>query len=194
MSVTLSPIYTIGQGQVMASNPQIAPPIRNGWVVALALVVPATGLAWFAGGALHYLFDWSVASFTPYYWGRRIGLLVHIVPGVLASSIGLVQVWLGLTGRSGAAHRLLGRVYVGAVGVGCAGAVYLALTIPGHFAYASGLFFLAMAWAVTTAMAVVTIRARMVAAHREWMLRSYTVTFAFVLLRVVDQPKEFSNG
>jgi hypothetical protein len=37
-------------------------------------------------------------------------------------------------------------------------------------------------------MAVVTIRARMVAAHREWMLRSYTVTFAFVLLRVVDQP------
>lgn len=73
-----------------------------------------------------------------------------------------------------------------AVALGCGGGVYLVLTIPGHFAYATGLFFLAVSWGVTTAMALLTIRARQIVAHRNWMLRSYTVTFAFVLFRLVD--------
>ena len=36
-------------------------------------------------------------------------------------------------------------------------------------------------------MAYAAIRKRAIERHREWMIRSYTVTFAFVLFRLVDQ-------
>ena len=38
--------------------------------------------------------------------------------------------------------------------------------------------------AIETARA---IRKRAIERHREWMIRSYTVTFAFVLFRLIDQ-------
>ena len=170
----------------MASRYEVLPRGRQSWLLALVVAGLGATLAWFIAGKLHYLFDWSLASYSSYYWGRRLGLVVHLVPGMVASGVGLVQIWLGLTGRLGSLHRALGRVYVAAVALGCCGGVYLALTIPGHIAYATGLFFLAAAWALTTAMAVVTIRARQIVPHRNWMLRSYTVTFAFVLFRLID--------
>jgi hypothetical protein len=36
---------------------------------------------------------------------------------------------------------------------------------------------------ITTSMAVLAIRRRNVPQHREWMMRSYAVTFAFVTFR-----------
>ena len=41
---------------------------------------------------------------------------------------------------------------------------------------------LASAWLVTTAMAYYSIRKGLVALHKEWMIRAYVVTFAFVTL------------
>ena len=38
-------------------------------------------------------------------------------------------------------------------------------------------------WLVTTSMAVLAIRRRNVLQHRQWMMRSYAVTFAFVTFR-----------
>ena len=69
--------------------------------------------------------------------------------------------------------------------VGSVGGYYLSFIIPAKdVAYAAGLFMLCTAWIITTAMAVFAIRRRNVIQHREWMLRSYTVTFAFVTFRV----------
>jgi uncharacterized membrane protein len=108
--------------------------------------------------------------------------------GLIAISCGLIQLWLGATQRTGSLHRNLGRVYLGGVALASAGAYYLALTIEGrYFAYASGLFMLATAWVLTTGMAYAAIRRRAIERHREWMIRSYTVTFAFVLFRLLDQ-------
>jgi hypothetical protein len=62
----------------------------------------------------------------------------------------------------------------------------MALTIPpSHFAYAGGLFALSTVWLLTTTMAVIAIRNRQFEQHREWMLRSYTVTFAFATFRLI---------
>jgi uncharacterized membrane protein YozB (DUF420 family) len=36
-------------------------------------------------------------------------------------------------------------------------------------------------------MAIVAIRRRAIEQHREWMIRSYTVTFAFVTFRLVEK-------
>jgi uncharacterized membrane protein len=121
-------------------------------------------------------------------WPRRRGLIPHLAGGIVAACVGLIQLWLGLTGRTTVLHRTLGKIFLGAVAVGSAGGFYLALTIdPKFFAYATGLFMLSVAWALTTLMAYVAIRRRAVEQHREWMIRAYTVTFAFVGFRLFEK-------
>ncbi len=45
---------------------------------------------------------------------------------------------------------------------------------------------LCVAWVLTTGMALYTIRRRRIEQHRDWMLRSYIVTFAFVTFRLAS--------
>ncbi len=155
------------------------------WLIVV-LAALALALLWFVVQKLHYLTDYSPASYTPYFWPRRAGLVLHLAGGAVAISAGLVQIWLGLTNRVGALHHALGRVYAAGVLLGSIGGFYLALTIPGPLSYAAGLFVLCIAWVMTTGTALYSIRTRRIEKHREWMLRSYTVTFAFVTYRLVS--------
>jgi uncharacterized membrane protein YozB (DUF420 family) len=151
----------------------------------IVLTVLAAGLLWFVSDKIHYLTHYSLASYTDYYWPRRAGLLPHLLGGSLAIVAGLVQIWLGLTGRVSTLHRSLGKVYAIGVLIGSVGGVYMALTIPlGYRPYAAGLIGLDVAWIVTTSMALYAIHLRNIEQHRDWMLRSYTVTFAFVTFRL----------
>ena len=152
----------------------------------IVLAALAVALLWFVGHRLHYLTDYSVASYSDYFWPRRGGLVLHLTGGVLTITAGLVQIWLGLTNRVSTLHRSLGKVYGGGVLIGSIGGFYLALTIPGHVPYSAGLFMLSVAWVLTTGMALYAIRTHRIEQHREWMLRSYTVTFAFVTYRLVS--------
>jgi len=152
----------------------------------LILAVLAALALWFIGDNVPRYTHWNLRSYGDF-WPRRYGLLLHITGGLLALGAGIVQIWLGLTGRTRAAHRALGRLYGAGILLGSAGAYYLALTInPKYGAYAAGLFMLATAWLVTSFMAILAIRRRAYEQHREWMLRSYTVTFAFVTFRLLD--------
>lgn len=52
----------------------------------------------------------------------------------------------------------------------------------------------AAAWMVCTAAAFMTARNRQIAAHRQWMARSYAVTFTFVSSRVLNLwPRYWSH-
>jgi uncharacterized membrane protein YozB (DUF420 family) len=158
----------------------------NHVVLLVVLAILAAALLWFIRQKIHYATDYSLDSYTDYYWPRRAGLIFHLLGGALAICAGLVQIWLGLTHRTGKAHRVLGKLYATGVLIGSLGGFYLALTIsPGHLPYRSGLFALATAWVLTTGMALYSIRTRRIEQHRDWMLRSYTVTFAFVTYRLV---------
>lgn len=53
-------------------------------------------------------------------------------------------------------------------------------------AFGFGLIALACAWLVTTGMAYISIRKRLVELHKEWMIRAYVVTFAFVTFRILN--------
>ena len=81
--------------------------------------------------------------------------------------------------RSGLVLHLTGGFATAAVG-----STYLVATIPGHFAYASGLAGMMAASLVTTGMAVFAIRRRDIKQHKAWMIRSYAVMFAFVTYRL----------
>jgi hypothetical protein len=120
------------------------------------------------------------------YSPRRAWLLVHIAGGLLAILSGPVQLWLGIRDRRMELHRKLGLVYIGAVTVGTVGAIGLAVQSPFGWVFPAGLLGLALAWVVTTSLAFASIRRSLIEQHKEWMIRSYVVTFAFVTFRVLN--------
>jgi uncharacterized membrane protein len=163
-----------------------APASHSGRLLLLVLAALALAILWFVGHRLHYLTDYSISSYSGYFWPRRAWLIPHLTGGVVALTAGLVQIWLGLTNRVRALHRALGKVYAVAVLIGILSGFYLALTIPAHLPYSTGLFMLCVAWLITTSMALYAVRTGRIEQHREWMLRSFTVTFAFVTYRLVS--------
>ncbi len=166
-------------------NATAATVTRSNSRLLIASILSALALLalWFIGRSALPYFELSQAHYGPYFWPRRWGLVLHIAGGVIALTVGLVQLWLGLTNRVAALHRALGKLYVGVIVVASIAGFYLALTITGNAPYAAGLFFLCVAWVITTSMAVLAIRRRNLHQHREWMMRSYAVTFAFVTFR-----------
>ena len=56
----------------------------------------------------------------------------------------------------------------------------------GGWAFEVGLMGLATSWLITTTVAYYTIRIGLVALHKEWMIRAYVVTFAFVFFRILS--------
>jgi hypothetical protein len=125
----------------------------------------------------------ALQDFQFQYWPRRGWLLIHIAGGLVALLTGPVQLWLGLHDVKMHVHRRLGLIYIAGMAIGSIGAVGLALQTDGGLIFGSGLFFLAVAWVTTTSLAYAAIRKGLIDQHREWTIRSYVVTFAFVTFR-----------
>lgn len=119
------------------------------------------------------------------YVSRQGWVLVHIACGASALLIGPVQLWLGINRRAMRVHRVLGFIYVASVGLGAIAAFYLAAHTELGWGFGAGITGLGVAWIVTTGFAVAAIRRSAIEQHREWMIRSYVVTFAFVTFRAL---------
>ena len=105
--------------------------------------------------------------------------------GIVALLSGPVQLWLGLTAQRVWLHRRLGLVYMASVAVSSVAAYYLAFNTDFGWVFGAGLAGLATAWIVTTGLALVAIRRHLYEQHKEWMIRSYVVTTAFVTFRLL---------
>jgi hypothetical protein len=117
------------------------------------------------------------------YTSTRPWLLLHIACGAVALLSGPVQLWLGLSRRALGVHRRMGIVYAASVAIGSLAAFALAAQTRLGWLVGAGLSGLGTAWLLTTGLAVLAIRRGLIAQHREWMIRSYVVTFAFVTFR-----------
>ena len=151
-------------------------------LVVLTLVFLA-GALFVVQAALPY-FALNEAQFDRY-WPRRWWLLAHISTGILALLSGPVQLWLGISDQRPALHRRLGYVYMTAVALSSVAGYYLAFTTDLSIAFGAGLAGLATAWVITTGLAFTAIRKQLYDQHKEWMIRSYVVTTAFVGFRVM---------
>jgi len=103
---------------------------------------------------------------------------------MVAILVGPFALWLGLKRQRMKLHRRLGLTYMSSVAVSSSAAFYLASHTDLGWVFGTGLTGLAVAWIVTTGLALVSIRKRLIAQHQEWMIRSYVVTFAFVNFRI----------
>ena len=165
------------QAQVLESPQQS----DNRWSLAAISIAAIAAVGFFVSVALPYLLlDPAVLS---RYEPRRAWLLVHVAAGGIALLTGPIQLWLGIRARAMRVHRRLGLAYVSAVAIGSAAAFYLAAHTNLGWGFAVGITGLGVAWVATTTLAILAAYRGVVDQHRSWMIRSYTVTFAFVTFR-----------
>lgn len=109
-------------------------------------------------------------------------LIPHTICGTIALLAGPLQFLSRFRQRYLNLHRLLGRLYVVSVFVGATTGIALAAGRPGL----PGTAMQAAAWIICTTAAFITARNRQIVQHRQWMARSYAVTFTFVSSRVLN--------
>jgi uncharacterized membrane protein len=119
------------------------------------------------------------------YWNYKWPLIGHISGGLLALTIGPFQFSKSFRNKFITTHRWLGRIYLTAILIGTISSTYLAWTsgYRVNFSWAFGLQGLAFAWIMTASMAYISVMRGRILQHKEWMIRSYVVTFAFVTFR-----------
>jgi len=111
-----------------------------------------------------------------------------VAAGIVALLSGPLQFSSRIRRRAPAFHKVLGRVYVVSVFI----AAPLAILMSDSHREYRDLYFVAAiivqagTWMVATAAAFLMARNRHFQQHREWMIRSYAVTFTFVGTRVLQ--------
>ncbi|WP_419871233.1 DUF2306 domain-containing protein [Candidatus Pristimantibacillus sp. PTI5] len=115
-------------------------------------------------------------------------LYIHIVTAVLALVIGPFQIFQKPSKPRGRLHKRLGYVYVLSIAVSGVVGIYLSFFATGGWISGLGFFTLDVLWVATTWIGLRKIMAKDAKAHREWMLRSYALTFAGVTLRIWLAP------
>lgn len=111
-------------------------------------------------------------------------IALHLTGGIAAIVLGALQLNSRLRRKYLPAHRWLGRVYVVSVTIGGIAGLALATKSTGGLVTHFGFGMMAVCWVGSTVTAYRYIRAKNVAAHRDWMLRSYALTLAAVTLRI----------
>jgi uncharacterized membrane protein len=111
-------------------------------------------------------------------------LLAHIIGGTGALLIGPWQFSRRLRQRHLELHRWLGRIYLCSVALGSLAGFTLPIFSEGALPVHSAFACLAVAWFFTGLMAYRRVIAGNIQAHREWMIRNFSLSLAAVTLRI----------
>lgn len=157
---------------------------RTAWIAAWAVVI-ALALYFAAKYAAHYFLRYNETSFGPL-WQNRIPAMMHISAGIIALFVPFWQFLSGYRRKRMRSHRFAGRVFLVAVVVAATTSIYIALAIL-EPAAAFALIVAAAVWLSAAALAYWSIRNGNVEMHKEWMIRTYVLTFAFVTARLLAE-------
>lgn len=155
---------------------------RIAWIVitALSLAIAAVASRYFQFDPTTYF-----AEQREVYVNRELALGLHILGAIVALATGPFQFVASIRHRWVKLHRALGIVYVSGCTVAALGGLALAPTAHGGAIASWGFTLLALCTLVTTYTALVLALAHRFADHRRWMIRSFSLTFAGVTLRLL---------
>lgn len=153
-------------------------PKQVGWWLLFLVCAFYAAYALYMGG-IEILFQLGlVAEARP----RAVPTLfvIHALAGSIVLVIGPLQFNARLASKRRKLHRILGRAYVGAIWLaslsGLGSAIFFQVNVAAKFAFGT----LSVLWFATTTIALLRILKRDVAAHREWMIRSFSLSLFFV--------------
>ncbi|MEW6127435.1 MAG: DUF2306 domain-containing protein [Acidobacteriota bacterium] len=153
-----------------------------GWVLMATLATAVTLVS------LRYFFftpeKVTDANFSVHFSEHIFMFLTHVFGGTIALLLGPLQFWGKFRNRRLSAHRWLGRIYLMGILIGGSGGLYMAFVSYGGLPTHIGFGMLASLWLTTGFLAYRTIRRGDTQAHRIWMIRNYSLTFAAVTLRL----------
>jgi hypothetical protein len=130
--------------------------------------------------------------------GKHVGhfglVYVHMLGGTIMLFFGAVNLYIGATRRHFKYHKLVGRAYLIGGSLGAVIAIVIALG-PAHKSdgtvmltnLSTSLSVLASAWLAAACMAYRAVRNRRYDSHRDWIIRSYVLAWAFVFCRLASR-------
>ena len=155
------------------------------------------------GRLLLFFFAFGVAFFSMRYWSFdrisilnlkpdevftaplfRLSFYGHVFFGPLALMSGPFQFLPKFRARHLRAHRLVGMVYITSCLIAGIAGLPAAQFTPGGTFTQLGFSLLAVSWLYTTTKAYLAVRKKEIAAHQQWMIRSYALTLSAVTLRL----------
>jgi uncharacterized membrane protein YozB (DUF420 family) len=169
----------VSQPSVSAASPESPATLRALFGVALA----TSAWAW-------WTFAWPVIT-----GASRVRHVdhfaltyAHMIGGTIMLVAGSAALFIGWTRRGFRHHKWIGATYL--IGGGLGAALGLGLSLRNShritgITVATGT--LAAVWLVAAAMAFRAVRNRRFEAHREWMVRSYVLTWTFVGCRIAGR-------
>ena len=106
--------------------------------------------------------------------------VVHALSGSVALISAPLQFNRLLRNKNRRLHRAIGRIYVWAIWFSSVGGLWSAIVFDVNTAAKIAFATLAILWFSTTTIAYLRIRNRNIREHREWMIRSFALSFFFV--------------
>jgi len=161
---------------------QIHPPVPPNyakWVLFGVMALLVLGVMWTDEQFLIDSTDSEWAHIEPYKWW----LLVHGVGGATALFIGPFQFSERLRRRNAGLHRLLGKIYIGAIVIAAPVAIYIGYHSGDSHASEIENWAQAGGWFLCAVLAYVFAVKRNIPRHRQWVARSYGFTFVFIMAR-----------
>lgn len=160
----------------------ISKTLRYGVLAFLSLGVAAYAIVTYTflplGAALH-------PDMRSTFEAHRLAIYTHVFASAVALALGPAQFSSRLRAKRPSLHRLGGRLYLGiGIALGGVAGLYMALHAFGGAIARAGFVCLALLWLYTGLRAYLAIRAGDVVAHRRWMMRNFSLTFAAVTLRL----------
>lgn len=157
------------------------------WIALTSLAIAVSAPLPYATGSLEQL-GRSEVGLAEHYAGQpaavQAALYVHMAFAGVALLLSPLQFVGRLRLRSPGAHRTVGRVVLACVvTAGCAGLVIAPFSYAGLVGTV-GFGCLALLWLIFAVTALRAIRHGEVAAHRRWMVRTFALTYAGVMLRI----------
>ncbi|MEM6723743.1 MAG: DUF2306 domain-containing protein [Bacteroidota bacterium] len=118
-------------------------------------------------------------------WGYRLGLGLHVFAAGLALIAGPILFWARFREQPLAFHQPLGIAYrLSCLLAGLSGLFFMAFARI-EFLEVICFLFLNLFWLLTILMAIQKGKAGDLAANRRWLLRSFSLTFSVVTLRIL---------